>query len=129
MIQAIIADEVLLDRKHLRRFLEQMGIDVVSESGNGIHAFNEYRIFKPNLILLSLHLPMMDGLTCMRRIKELYHEAIVILIGEESDRRTIFEGLESGADEYLMKPYNPTQIEMVIYKTLKEAGMETKSRG
>lgn len=123
MIQAIIADEVLLDRKHLRRYLEQMGIDVVSESGNGIHAFNEYRIFKPSIILLSLHLPMMDGLTAMKRIKELYHEAIVILIGEENDRRILFEGLESGADEYLMKPYNHTQIEMVIYKTLKDAGV------
>lgn len=123
MIQAIIADEVLLDRKHLRRYLEQMGIDVVSESGNGIHAFNEYRIFKPSIILLSLHLPMMDGLTAMKRIKELYHEAIVILIGEENDRRILFEGLESCADEYLMKPYNHTQIEMVICKTLKDAGV------
>lgn len=121
MIQVIIADDVLLDRKQLRSILEKIGLDVVSESSNGIHAFNEYRIFKPNLIFLDLHMPMMDGVTCMRRIKEIYSEARVILVGDEDHRRQIFEGLESGADEYIMKPFNVTQIEKVIYKTIKES--------
>lgn len=126
MIQVIIADEVLLDRKQLRSILEKIGLDVVSESSNGIHAFNEYRIFKPNLIFLGLHMPMMDGITCMRRIKDIYGDAKVILIGDDEHRRIIFEGLESGADEYIMKPYNLTQIEKVVYKTIKESGQHKR---
>jgi two-component system chemotaxis response regulator CheY len=122
MIQVIVADEVLLDRKQLRSILEKIGLDVVSESSNGIHAFNEFRIFKPNIIFLGLHMPMMDGITCMRRIKDIYGEAKVVLIGDDEHRRQIFDGLESGADEYIMKPYNLTQIEKVIYKTIKESG-------
>lgn len=120
MNQVIIADEVLLDRKQLRSILERIGLDVVSESSNGMHAFNEYRIFKPAVIFISLHLPMMEGLTCMRRIKENYPDAKVVLIGEKTNGRLLFEGLESGADEYVMKPYNMTQIEKVVYKTMKE---------
>ncbi len=126
MIQVIVADEILLERKQLRSLLEHFGLDVVSESGNGIHAFNEYRIFKPSLIFLSLNLPMMDGLTCMRRIKELYPEAKVILMGTEMDSRMIFEGLESGAEEYLMKPFNTTQVEKVVFKALKSSGIELR---
>lgn len=121
MIQVIIADENLLDRKQLRSILERIGLEVVSESSNGMHAFNEYRIFKPSLIFISLHLPMMEGLTCMRRIKEGYPEARVVLIGDETHRRLLFEGLESGASEYIMKPYNITQIEKVVYKTMKDS--------
>lgn len=120
MIQVIIADEVLIDRKQLRKILEHNGIDVVSESSNGIHAFNEYRIFKPDLIFLALNLPMMDGITTMKRIKEAYDEAKVVVVGEEESRRHIFEGLELGADEYIMKPYNQTQIEKVIHKILRD---------
>lgn len=119
MVQVIIADENLLDRKQLRSILERIGLEVISESSNGMHAFNEYRIFKPALIFISLHLPMMEGLTCMRRIKENYSDANVILIGDENHRRQLFEGLESGANEYIMKPYNLTQIENVVYKTMK----------
>lgn len=120
MIQIIIADEVLIDRKQLRKILEHNSIDVVSESSNGIHAFNEYRIFKPDLIFLALNLPMMDGITTMKRIKEAYEEAKVVLVGDEESRRYIFEGLELGADEYIMKPYNQTQIERVIRKVLRD---------
>lgn len=120
MIQVIIADEVLIDRKQLRKMLEHNSIDVVSESSNGIHAFNEYRIFKPDLIFLALNLPMMDGITTMKRIKESYEESKVILVGDEESRRRLFEGLELGADEYIMKPYNQTQIEKVIHKLLRD---------
>ncbi len=120
MIQVIVADEVLIDRKQLRKILEHNAIDVVSESSNGIHAFNEYRIFKPDLIFLALNLPMMDGITTMKRIKESYDEAKVVLVGDEESRRHIFEGLELGANEYIMKPYNQTQIEKVIQKILRD---------
>lgn len=120
MIQVIIADEVLIDRKQLRKILEHNSIDVVSESSNGIHAFNEYRIFKPDLIFLALNLPMMDGVTTMKRIKEAYGEAKVVLVGDEESRRHIFEGLELGADEYIMKPYNQTQIDKVVGKLLRD---------
>ncbi len=120
MIQVIIADEMLIDRKQLRKLLEHNGIDVVSESSNGIHAFNEFRIFKPDIIFLALSMPMMDGITTMKRIKEAYDEAKIVLVGDEESRRHLFEGLELGADEYIMKPYNQTQINKVIRKLLRD---------
>lgn len=120
MIEVIIADEVLIDRKQLRKILEHNGVDVVSESSNGIHAFNEYRIFKPDIIFLALNMPMMDGIATMKRIKDAYEEAVVVLVGEDENRRLIFEGLEIGADEYIMKPYNQTQIQKVIQKSVRE---------
>jgi two-component system chemotaxis response regulator CheY len=120
MIQVIVADGVLLDRKQLRGMLEKIGLDVVSESRNGIQAYNEYRIYKPNIIFLALDMPMMDGISSMRRIKETYADAKVILVGDETRRRQIFDGLELGADEYIFKPYNLVQIEKVIQKTFNE---------
>lgn len=120
MIQVIVADGVLLDRKQLRGMLEKIGLDVVSESRNGIQAYNEYRIYKPKIIFLALDMPMMDGISSMRRIKETYADAKVILVGDETRRRQIFDGLELGADEYIFKPFNLVQIEKAIHKTFAE---------
>lgn len=122
MIHAIIADEVLLDRKKLRSYLESIGVQIKSETSHSVHAFNEFRIFRPELVFLSLNLSSADSISCMRRIKETEKETIVILIGEESDRRHIFEGLEAGADEFIYKPYQMDQIEKVVLKVLSDAG-------
>lgn len=122
MIHAIIADEILLDRKKLRSYLESIDVHIKSETGNAVHAFNEFRIFRPEIVFLSLNLSTADAISCMRRIKETAEETIVILIGEENDRRQIFEGLEAGADEYIYKPYQMKQIEKVVLKVLRDAG-------
>lgn len=76
----------------------------------------------PDLILLDLNLPKVDGLTVCRRIRSQGNTPIIILSVRNADE-TIVTGLESGADDYLVKPFSPTQLVARIRAVLRRANV------
>lgn len=94
--------------KVMRGYLEQAGYRVVT-AGDGPGALAQYRHEKPDLVVLDLNLPGMDGLDVARRIREQANTPILMLTArvEESDRLV---GLELGADDYVLKPFSPKEV-------------------
>lgn len=92
----------------LRAYLEQAGFNVVTAS-DGRTALAAFRREKPNLILLDLNLPEMDGLDVARTILKESNVPIIMLTArvEETDRLI---GLELGADDYITKPFSPREV-------------------
>jgi DNA-binding response OmpR family regulator len=94
--------------KLLRDYLERAGFGVRVAS-NGKLAFSLARIEKPDLIILDLGLPQMDGLDVTRELRKVSNVPIIMLTGrsEESDKLI---GLELGADDYVTKPFSPKEL-------------------
>lgn len=94
--------------KLLRDYLERAGFGVRVAS-NGKLAFSLARIEKPDLIILDLGLPQMDGLDVTRELRKVSNVPIIMLTGrsEESDKLI---GLELGADDYITKPFSPKEL-------------------
>ncbi len=92
----------------LRAYLEQAGFGVVAAS-DGKTALAAFRHEKPNLVLLDLNLPEMDGLDVARAIRKESGAPIIMLTArvEETDRLI---GLELGADDYITKPFSPREV-------------------
>lgn len=92
----------------LRGYLEQAGFAVVTAS-DGKSALTAFRHEKPNLILLDLNLPELDGLDVLRTIRKESNAPIIMLTArvEETDRLI---GLELGADDYITKPFSPREV-------------------
>lgn len=92
----------------LRAYLEQAGFVVVSAS-DGKNALAAFRGEKPNLVLLDLNLPEMDGLDVARTMRKESSVPIIMLTArvEETDRLI---GLELGADDYITKPFSPREV-------------------
>ena len=94
----------------LGRYLERAGYEVRA-AGDGASALVEVGLRQPDLILLDLMLPGVDGLEVMRRVRERDRERIAIILltarGEESDRVV---GLRLGADDYVVKPFSPAEL-------------------
>lgn len=65
---------------------------------------------KPDLILLDINLPRMDGLTACRQIKKLSPTTPIIIITGELDPMLRFQAYDAGADDFLLKPFNPDQL-------------------
>lgn len=126
MIQTIlVVDDEPRIVQIARDYLERAGFRVLSE-GNGSHALRVARAERPNLIVLDLMLPGMDGLAvtrALRRDPDLAHLPIVMLTArvEEADRLI---GLELGADDYLTKPFSPRELVARVKAVLRrtEAG-------
>lgn len=103
----VVDDEVKIIRL-TRDYLENAGYSVLS-AGSGEEALAVARVEKPDLVVLDLGLPNMDGLDVCRRLRASSNTPIIMLTArdEESDKLV---GLELGADDYITKPFSPKEL-------------------
>lgn len=115
-IRLLVVDDHALFRKGVvSLFGETQGFEVVGEAANGQEALEKARELMPDIILMDLSMPVMDGLAATRRIKEeIPYVRIVILTIQEEDQ-SLFEAVKSGAQGYLLKKIEP----QVLFETLR----------
>ena len=106
--RAVVIEDDADVRALLTTLLQQAGFDV-SEAETGIAGVRAVRESDPDLVTLDLNLPDLDGIEVCRRIREVSEAYIVMLTGrpDEIDRLV---GLETGADDYLTKPFSPREL-------------------
>jgi DNA-binding response OmpR family regulator len=105
--------------KVLRGYLEQGGYRVIT-ANDGPLALTQYKHEQPDLVLLDLNLPGLDGLDVARRLRALGNVPIIIVTArvEEMDRLI---GLELGADDYIVKPFSPREVVARVRAVLRRA--------
>ena len=106
----------------LHLYLEKEGFEtqVARDGGKGVELF---RSFQPDLVLLDIMLPVMDGWSVLKKIRESSKSPVIMLTakGELEDRVT---GLESGADDYIVKPFEMKEVLARIHAVLRRSGAE-----
>jgi DNA-binding NarL/FixJ family response regulator len=103
-IRILIVDDQALFREGLRTLLSvQAGLEVVGEAGNGEEALRQAAVLQPDVVLMDLQMPLMDGAAATRRLKNQQPSAKVIVLTTFDDDENVFEGLRAGAVGYLLK--------------------------
>ena len=104
----LVVDDELEIVKVVRAYLEQSGFRVITAS-DGQQALVVFRHEQPDLIVLDLNLPKLDGIDVCRTIRHDSNVPIIMLTarGEETDKLV---GLELGADDYMIKPFSPKEL-------------------
>ena len=106
----------------LHLYLEKEGYEtkVAKDGGKGVEFFRSYQ---PDLVLLDIMLPVMDGWTVLKKIREEGSTPVIMLTakGEIEDR---VAGLESGADDYIVKPFEMKEVLARIHAVLRRTGQE-----
>jgi DNA-binding NarL/FixJ family response regulator len=109
-VRVLIADDHALFRDGMRSLLEAHGIDVVAEARNGREAVELARIHRPEVVLMDLAMPVLDGLGATRLLTaELPDIAVVVLTASEDDE-DLFEAVKSGAQGFLPKDLEATRF-------------------
>lgn len=104
MIRVLLADDQALFREALHTLLSvQAGIEVVGEAGNGEEALRLAAEFQPDVILMDLQMPLLDGVAATRRLQVEQPQVRVIVLTTFDDDEYVFEGLRAGAIGYLLK--------------------------
>ncbi len=116
----VVDDEVRMIR-FVRMNLELEGF-AVTEANNGLQALEKVRDELPDLVLLDVMMPEMDGFETLKRIREVSTVPVIMLTvkGDEEDR---IRGLELGADDYVTKPFSPRELASRIRAVLRRAEM------
>ncbi|MFA6318223.1 MAG: response regulator [Elusimicrobiota bacterium] len=115
----LVVDDETAIRRFLRAALEESGFAVL-EAFNGRMALELAAARKPDVILLDLGLPDMDGLDALKRMRE-WTSAPVIVVSVRSDESDKIEGLDCGADDYLSKPFGVEELLARIRVALRRA--------
>ncbi len=115
-IRILLVDDQALFREGLRILLSsQPDFEVVAEAANGEEALRQAAIFRPDVVLMDLRMPVLDGVAATRRLHELYPASRVIALTTFDEDEYIFEGLRAGAFGYLLKDVPSQKLFEAIY--------------
>jgi DNA-binding NarL/FixJ family response regulator len=114
-IRVLIVDDHAVVREGLRTFLElQDGIEVAGEAGDGEQAIRLASELEPDVILMDLVMPGVDGVTAMRAVRKRSPGCRVIVLTSFLDDERLMPAIEAGADGYLLKDVEPSELARAI---------------
>jgi DNA-binding NarL/FixJ family response regulator len=111
MIKVLLADDQTLIRQGIRLLLEiEPDIEVVGQAANGREALQQVESIHPDVVLMDVRMPEMDGVEATRELSMRYPEVKVIILTTFEDDETVFEGLKAGARGYLLKDISSEEM-------------------
>ncbi len=115
-IRILLVDDQALFREGLRILLSsQTDFEVIAEASNGEEALRQAAIHRPDVVLMDLRMPVLDGVAATRRLHELYPDTRVIALTTFDEDEYVFEGLRAGAYGYLLKDVPSQKLFEAIY--------------
>ena len=109
--RVLIVDDQRLMRDGLRILIElEPDLDVVGEAEDGLQAITAYRDLGPDIVLMDVRMPNLNGVEATRRIKADWDEANILILTTFDDDEYIFEGLRAGASGYLLKDVSGKEL-------------------
>lgn len=109
----LIVDDSKIVRKVTRKIFEKLGFDDIEEAEDGTIAYESCKQRMPDIIMLDWHMPNTNGITFLKQLRDMPggSQPVVIFCTTETNFDCISEALASGANEYVMKPFDESIIE------------------
>jgi len=114
----LLVDDEAHIRKYVSLILKQLGVTALLEAGNGEDALAIYQRERPDLVLLDVNMPIMDGLETLRRLRASDPESIVVMLTSLANRQTIEEAATLGAANYIRKDTPKEEIAAALTETI-----------
>jgi AmiR/NasT family two-component response regulator len=109
----LLAEDEVISRMDLREMLENLGYTVIGEAGDGVAAVNLARTLKPDLVLMDIKMPELDGITAAETLAQ-ERVAPVLLLTAYSDKEFGDRAVDAGVMGYLVKPFAEAQLKPAI---------------
>jgi len=127
MPTVLIVDDDPKLLKMLQRTLVYENLSVLT-AGNGLEALTLVNAKKPELVIVDWMMPQMDGVTLIRRMRDEENKTMVLMLTARDNIENRVEGLESGADDYLVKPFAPAELVARVHALLRRAQPKLESQ-
>ena len=120
-LKVLIADDILETRRTARIMLSQNPlVEVVATASNGVQAIKTAETFEPDILLMDIHMPGLDGISAIYAIREILPDAAFVVISAERDQQTIRDVRALGFLDYLVKPFTIDQLEIAMEHAVKK---------
>ena len=108
-IKILFADDDLKYSMLLKRFLEAEGYEV-TYAGNGNIALQQFPLIRPDLVLLDINMPELNGFEVAAKIRKQNHQVLIFFLSDRSDKADRLKGFDLQANDYLAKPFYPEEL-------------------
>ena len=106
----LIVDDLYFIRIAIREILEKEKLPIAGEAENGLEALRFYEEMKPDIVLLDIMMPLMDGLTALKVLKSKYPDAKVVMCSALGQQQYIIKAIQLGASDFVIKPFKPERL-------------------
>ena len=114
----LICDDAAFMRMMIKDILTKNGYTVVGEAENGAKAVEKYAELKPDLVLMDITMPEMDGIQALKKIKEADPSATVIMCSTMGQQAMVIESIQSGAKDFIVKPFQADRVLEAVRKVV-----------
>ena len=118
MYKLMIVDDSVIIRNRIERSLGSLQLEIVATASNGDEAVRLFKEHQPDLVTMDLTMPQMDGLECIKRIRDMSKETSILVISALSDRQTGLKALQYGARGFICKPFTDEQLVLALSKLI-----------
>ena len=114
----LICDDAAFMRMMIKDILTKNGYNVVGEAENGAIAVEKYKELSPDLVLMDITMPEMDGIQALKGIKALNANASVIMCSAMGQQAMVIESIQSGAKDFIVKPFQADRVLEAVKKVV-----------
>ncbi|MFJ5763871.1 MULTISPECIES: response regulator [unclassified Lysinibacillus] len=109
----LVVDDTLFMRVTISNMFNEWGYEVVGNAVNGKEAVELYRELQPDLVTMDVTMPVMTGIAAVKRIVPEFPNAKIVMITALGQQKLIVEALESGAKDFITKPFEPERLRAI----------------
>src|SRR5712692_4314543 len=114
-IRYLVVDDSVFARKNVAKMVEAFGGEIVGEAGDGCTAITEYDRTTPDMVLMDITMPQMEGIEAAERIVRAHADARIVMVSSVGYQENILAALQKGAKHFVQKPVKPE----VLYEILR----------
>ena len=114
----LICDDAAFMRMMIKNVLTKGGYNVVGEAENGAKAVEKYKELSPDLVLMDITMPEMDGIQALKEIKKIDGGAKVIMCSAMGQQAMVVESIQAGAKDFIVKPFQEDRVLEAVKKVI-----------
>lgn len=114
----LIVDDASFMRMMIKDILTKNGFEVVGEAENGVVAVEKYQELKPDLVIMDITMPEMDGIQAVKEIRSIDPDAKIIMCSAMGQQAMVIEAIQAGAKDFIVKPFQHDRVIEAVKKAL-----------
>lgn len=116
--KVLIVDDAAFMRMMIRDILTKNGYEVTGEAENGAKAIEKYRELIPDLVIMDITMPEVDGIQAVREIKKIDSDSKIIMCSAMGQQSMVIDSIQAGARDFIVKPFQPDRVIEAVRKVI-----------
>lgn len=114
----LVVDDASFMRMMIKDILSKNGFTILGEAENGLRAIEKYKELSPDLVIMDITMPEMDGIQAVKEIKKLNSNAKIVMCSAMGQQAMVIEAIQAGAKDFIVKPFQADRVVEAVKKVL-----------